>query len=30
MAGQSVFMMEVSKRGQGGNSLAHDIFADEV
>ena len=30
MAGQSVFMMEVSKGGQGRKALAHDIFADEV
>lgn len=30
MAGQSVFMIEVSKGGRRGNSLAHDIFADEV
>ena len=30
MVGQSVFVIEVSKGGQGGNSLVHDIFADEV
>ena len=30
MGGQSVFMMEVSKGGQGGSPVRDDIFADEV